>query len=215
MTLGVLAPFSQLLRDMVYVQLAYGWIAAYLCLLLFLVLRVLEQPAASVRQALGRPLLLVYALLVLLLFAGNMARGLVYWLVPVLGVFLLEARVGRMRGWCAAMGIASGVAAVMGCLLHFVLRARLNTKEWEVLFRTKSGLGSKLQVAWEGLPFLIGTPPALGPGWLSLQGSLAAIRVACFVLAAVALVLVWRRAGTARRQDGRHGGRRRWRWRRT
>ncbi len=195
-TLGVLAPFSQIQVDMVYVQLAYGWIFGYLCLLLFLVLCILECTASSIHEMLSRPLLWVYAVLVLLLFAGNMARGLVYWMVPVLGVCLLEAHAGRARARSLAVALATVVAAALGCVLHFALRAGLHVQAWDALFRTKSGLVTKLRVACEGLPLLVGAPPALGSGWLSPEGSLAALRVACYGLAAIVLVLVWRRAST-------------------
>jgi hypothetical protein len=191
-TLGVLAPFSQIQRDVVYVQLAYGFIFGYLCLLLYLALRSTEEPASRVGEVLTRKPLWLYALLVALLFAGSTARGLVYWLVPVLGVSLLETRSARVRAQFIGLAVASAVASAIGTAVHFALRSGLRTKAWDVPFRTTGGWGRKLEAAWQGLPLLIGTPPDAGSGWLSQEGSLSALRAAFLGCAVAALVVVWR-----------------------
>jgi hypothetical protein len=190
--LGLLAPFAQLPRDAVYVQLAYGWIFGYLCLLLYLTLRLSEAGVRTLGEALARKRLWVYSLLVILLFAGNTARGLIYWLVPVLGVSLFEARSAKVRPQFLALAMASTAAAILGTVVHFILRGGRKIQAWDAIFRTTGGWGHKLEAAWQGLPLLLGTPPYAGPDWLSLPGSLAAVRVAFLTGAVVVLVLVWR-----------------------
>ncbi|MGO8969040.1 MAG: hypothetical protein ACLQDQ_05665 [Myxococcaceae bacterium] len=191
--LGLLAPFAQLQRDVVYVQLAYGWIFAYLCLLLYLAVRMTEANVRTIGEVLARKRVWVYSVLVVLLFAGNTARGLIYWLVPVLGVSLFEARSQKIRPQFLALAMVSAAAATLGTVVHFILRAGRRIQAWDAIFRTTGHWGHKLEAAWQGLPLLLGTPPYGGSDWFTPQGSLAAVRVAFFAAAAAVLVLVWRR----------------------
>jgi len=196
--LAVLAPFSAMQVQMVYLQLAYGWITGLLALLAYLALGILPDEASPEASGAGLPpALWAYGALGAFLAAGNLARALFYWWLP----FSLTCLLGAPGLWRSPrarvlLAVTAGAMAV-GAAVHFVLRSSLHLKPWVSAFRTAGGWGQKMGFLWEGLPRLVGTPAlAAGPAapW---EAALAAVRVLFFAGALVAMVLAWRGRGVA------------------
>lgn len=173
---GVLSQFSLLQRYFVHGQLAYGWIAATLAVLLAVSVR------AHFTATRRLPWLALAALLAGCIAASNPLRAAVFWLVPVVATSLLAAR-GQRSVNLAAWNLGG---FVLGTAIHQLLEQRLHVDRG---LPSASALGG-LRHAWTtiraGVPLLLGHRDAHG---LDRLGSV--LRASFAILGLLALTGAW------------------------
>jgi hypothetical protein len=122
--LGVLACFSVLQAQLVYVQPPYAWFCAQFAALIYLALRMQEDLNEEALRS-SRGLVwtaILYVLVLLNVAAENPVRAAVYWLVPIIIVCVVFP-VSRPRAFVVLS--LSVLATLVGTPLHFVLAKRL------------------------------------------------------------------------------------------
>ena len=195
LALGATAMFSSLQRDVVYVQIAYGWISAKVALLAYLVLRM--STCDSVRSGNGvRWEVVAYVMLLALLAAENPSRALAFWCVPMAVVCFMHEPEVLSRRRAVVLLIVSAIAAGSGAFLHVLLKMHLLDVIGLNAFvvRPMSEWAGNLDVLWRGLPYLIGYE-LVGPVSPGMpEAAVALIRTGFFTATAIGMAMAWRRS---------------------
>jgi hypothetical protein len=186
--LGVLACYSILQAQLVYVQPAYAWFCAQFAVLVYLALRMQEDRDKRAPQSPRRVgwAATLYVLVLLNLAVDSPLRVAVYWLAPIV-VACIVFPVSRRRA--PTLLAVSVLATGAGAILHLVLAKHLliNPGATTSLLQPIERWIPTLSILLKGLLAVTGYAPAWS---LMPVSSAGAIRTGFFLIAAIAVWFV-------------------------